>query len=62
LAFFITSKPITNINSVFTAVTVEIVIDELALVFILEIRDLEGSNTSCSVDDIITADAKPPDL
>jgi len=62
LAFFITSKPIININSVFTTVKVEIVIDELAFVFMLKVRDLEGSNTSCRVDDIITADARPPDL
>jgi len=62
LAFFITSKPIININSVFTTVKVEIVINELAFVFMLKVRDLEGSNTSCRVDDIITADARPPDL
>jgi len=62
LAFFITSKPIININSIFTTVKVEIVIDELAFVFMLEVWDLEGNDTSCRVDDIITANAKPPDL
>jgi len=44
------------------AVAVSVVIDELALVFVLGIRDLESGNALCRVDDIITSNRKPPHL
>ena len=52
MAFFTISRPITNINSIFATVIVGVVINELALVFTLDIRNLESGDTSCKVDDI----------
>jgi len=43
-------------------VAVRVVIYELALIFVLKVRDLESGNTLCRVDDIITSNRKLPHL
>jgi len=44
------------------AVAVRVVTDELALIFVLKVKDLESSNALCRVDDIITSNRKPQHL